>query len=266
MVKPKVALALGGGSARGLAHIGVIKVLLKNDIPIDIISGTSIGALIGGFYAYELDIDKIEDIALSTTNKKMLELLDPFFNGGLIKGEKIENFLNDHLGGCKFEKLKIPLIVTSTDLHTGDSVYFDKGDLVRAIRASISIPLIFSPIKFKDKYLIDGQVSEPVPVTAAIKKGADFVIAVNLDGQKSFKRGIKSPSMSYVMNKTTKILLYQLSKSNSEKADVVIDPLIEYYRFVNFSDAKNFIKRGEAAAKKAVPKIKKLLAEFERKN
>lgn len=262
MVKPKVALALGGGSARGLAHIGVIKVLLKNDVPIDIISGTSIGSIIGGFYAYKKDIDEIEDIALKITNKKMFELLDPFFRGGLIKGEKIETFLDEHLGGAKFDDLKIPLIVVASDLNTGAPVYFDKGDLVKAIRASISIPLIFSPVKFEDKFLIDGQVSEPVPVNAALKKKADVVIAVNLDGERSFKQSVKNPSISDVMNKTSKILLYQLSRSNSEKADVIINPIVEYYRFINFSDAKKFIKRGEEAAMKALPEIKKVLDKF----
>lgn len=259
MRKPKVALALGGGTARGLAHIGVIKVLVEKKVPIDFITGTSIGAIVGSFYAKNLDVFEVERFALENGNKRIVELLDPSFRFGLIRGRKIERFLKKHLGEISFKDLKIPLITVCSDLGSGESVYFSRGDLIKAIRASISIPLVFSPVEHHGRVLVDGHLSEPVPVSAAINHGADVVIAVNLDYKKKLKSDVSALSFRQVANRSTKILLYQLSKSNAEKADVVIAPDIDFYKFADFSSAKNYIEKGEVAARQAMPEIKKVL-------
>lgn len=261
MKKPKVALALGSGTARGLAHIGVIKVFVENKIPIDLITGTSMGALVGSFYAYSLNIHEIERLALKTNNKALFTMLDPSFRSGLIKGEKIEDFLKNYLKSSKFSKLKIPFVCVACDIKTGNAVYFHKGDLIKSIRASISIPLIFTPVLHNKKVLVDGGLTEPVPVKAAKKFGADIVFAVNLDSDKKIRKEVE-PSLKRVAYRTTEILLYQLSKHNADMADVVISPHISHYESVNFSDAKKFIEEGERAAKKALPKIKKVLKDF----
>ena len=261
MKKPKIALALGGGSARGLAHLGVLKVLEKHNIPIHIIAGTSIGAIVGSLYAKEKDTNKLEELAVITNNRRVISLLDFSFQSGLISGKKIMNYLKEELQGETFKDLKIPLIIVSTNLKTGEPVYFHKGNLLTAIRASISIPLVFSPVIYNKQILVDGQLSEPVPVSAALSQGADIVIAVNLDSEERMSKDIK-PSFKEVANKTTKILLYQLSKSNSEKADVVISPGLDYRSSISFSEAKNFIKKGEQAAEKQIPKIKALIKNF----
>lgn len=260
MKKPVVALALGSGIARGLAHIGVIKVLSENKIPINLITGTSMGAMIGAFYAKKLNIYDIETLAVKTNKKDLFRMLDPSFRGGLIKGKKIEIFLEKYLESSKFSKLKIPLVVVACDIKTGKPVYFSKGNIIKAIRASISIPLVFNPVKYKKTVLVDGALTEPVPVTAAKNFGADIVIAVNLDSESKIKKS--STSVRNVASRSTEILLYQLSKHNSEMADIVIYPNIGYYKSVDFSDAKKFIEQGEIAARKALPKIKKVLKEF----
>ncbi|MCC7574245.1 patatin-like phospholipase family protein [Candidatus Woesearchaeota archaeon] len=262
MKKPVVALALGAGSARGLAHIGVVKVLEKNNIPIDLITGTSMGAIIGAFYAKNKDILDVERIALSINNKKLFKLLDPSLSMGFFRGNKVINFLKDNLGDVEFKDLKIPLVVVATNTRNGESVYFDRGDLVNAIRGSISIPLLFSPYSYKGLSLIDGHLSEPVPVNAALSKKPDVVIAVNLDSKK-YLRNDMSPSFGGIAKRTVRILFYHLSKSISEKADVVISPDIDIDYFASFSEASHIIKQGELAAKKALPSIRKVLREFE---
>lgn len=262
MKKPVIALALGGGSARGLAHIGVIKVLEENNIPINLITGTSMGAIVGGFYCYKKNIVEIENIALSISNRKMFNLLDPSFKHGFFGGKKIVKFLEAHLSHVDFNDLKIPLVVVATDINSGDAVYFEKGDLTDAIRASISVPLVFSPLNIDGKFLVDGHLSEPVPVNAALSKRPDIVIAVNLDSMRSANT-LMTPSLGGIAKKTARILLYQLSQSNSERADVVISPDIEFTRFASFSEAKDLIRKGELAALDALPEIKKLMKNYE---
>ncbi len=262
MKKPKVALALSGGAARGLAHIGVIKVLEKNNIPIDIITGTSMGSVIGAFYATNPNIKEIEKIALDTNNLKVFRLLDSSFNGGFIKGDKIEKFLLENLKNKSFNKLKIPLTIVASDLNSGESFYFNQGNIIKAIRASISIPLIFSPIPYKNKLLVDGYLSEPLPVKAAIKSGADIIIAVNLFSKKDSNKKVKELSMGNIAKKTTHIMLAHLSKYNAEMADVVITPNLGYNHFTDFSNPKKLIKDGEIAARKALPQIQKLILDF----
>ncbi len=261
MKKPVVALALGSGTARGLAHIGVIKVFVENKIPVDLISGTSMGALIGGFYSNSLDIYEIERLALKTDNKALFKMLDPSFRSGLIKGKKIEVFLKSYLKSSRFSKLNIPFVCVACDIKKGAPVYLSKGDLIKSIRASISIPLVFTPVVYNNRVLVDGALTEPVPVNAAKAFGADIVFAVNLDSDKKVKKDVE-PSLRRVASRTTEILLYQLSKQNSDMADVVISPNIGYQKFVSFSDAKNFIREGEIAAKKALPEIRRVLKKY----
>jgi NTE family protein len=161
----KIGLALGCGGARGLAHIGVIKTLVKNNIPIDYIAGSSIGALIGSLYAATLDILQVEKWFLELTYKDLIKvLLDPSLHSGLIKGEKFINFLQSKIGVRKIEELKIPFRAVATDLFTGKAVVFKKGDLGLAIRSSCAVPFLFSPVISGDKCLVDGGISMPVPV------------------------------------------------------------------------------------------------------
>jgi len=178
----KIGLALGGGSARGLAHVGVILALEAYNIPIDIIAGTSIGSIIGGLYASGATIEQLEEVALSIKKSKTLFLIDPVFpHSGLISGDRIEKMLNQFAIKDKtFDDLKIPFAAVATEIENGAEVIINQGKLIDAVRASISIPGIFTPVKYQDYYLVDGGVVNPVPVDVVQMMGADIIIAVSL--------------------------------------------------------------------------------------
>ena len=180
----KIGLALGSGAARGLAHIGVLEVLTKEGIPIDMIVGTSAGAGVGALYARGLDIDwvKKETLALATNWTKIAPLIDPSLpKTGLIKGKKIKDLLAYYIGGnIKFSDLKIPFACIATDIDTGEEVVIERGSVPEALRASISVPTIFTVVKWEGRYLVDGGLVNPVPVSVVKRMGADFVIAVNV--------------------------------------------------------------------------------------
>jgi len=178
----KIGLALGSGSARGLAHVGVILALEAYNIPIDIIAGTSIGSVIGGLYASGATIRQLEEVALSIKKSKTLFLIDPVFpHSGLISGDRIEKMLNQFAIKDKtFDNLKIPFAAVATDVESGAEVILNQGKVIDAVRASISIPGIFTPVKYQDYYLVDGGVVDPVPVDVVQMMGADIIIAVSL--------------------------------------------------------------------------------------
>lgn len=177
----KVGLVLGSGSAKGLSHIGVLKYLEEAEIKIDFIAGSSIGAMIGGAYAAGISINEIEDIALKTDLASSVKYFLPTISkSGLISGTKVKEFLRDIVGDIEIENLKIPFTATATDIFTGQEINFNKGNLVEAIRASISVPVIFQPVIHGDQILVDGGLSNPLPINVAREMGAGFIIAVNV--------------------------------------------------------------------------------------
>lgn len=184
--KKKVGLVLGSGGAKGLSHIGVIKFLEELDVKIDFIAGASIGALIGGAYASGLSIKEIEDIALETDLTSTAKLFSPGFGkSGLVTGSKVQEFLTSKLGNKNIEDLKIPFTAVATDIITGQEIHFNKGDLVEAIRASISIPIVFQPVIRNNIVLVDGGLVNPVPINVVREMGADHIIAVNILSSKN---------------------------------------------------------------------------------
>ncbi|MHB9019839.1 MAG: patatin-like phospholipase family protein [Minisyncoccota bacterium] len=254
--RPKIGLALGSGGSKGLAHIGIIKVLEKNNIPIDFIAGSSIGAMVGGFYATGLNIKRIEEIALDTSWRDLISLIDPHLKQGLIGGEKVKTFIDKYINGKQFKDCKIPFIAVATDLKTGDIVVLNKGDLSSAIRASISIPLVFKPIELNNRVLVDGGLSAPVPVEIVRKMGADLVIAVNLD--KHYHDGDWKPGWYDVMNDSLSILRHHLATSNVSTADMAIDVNIDTYWY-QFTNGQDKISAGEKAMEKTLPQLKELI-------
>ncbi|MEA3328129.1 MAG: patatin-like phospholipase family protein [Candidatus Omnitrophota bacterium] len=180
--KPKIGLALGSGAARGLAHVGVLKALTEEDISIDMIAGSSMGALIGACYAREGKIDDFEEIVLKIGWKQLARLADPnlaLLFKGVIHGKKVKELLTPLIGNIEFKDLKIPLAVVAADANTGEEVIIKKGSVIEAVRASISIPAIFTPVKIKGRFLMDGGVVNPIPVSVVKNMGATFVIACN---------------------------------------------------------------------------------------
>ncbi|MCK4528592.1 patatin-like phospholipase family protein [candidate division WOR-3 bacterium] len=177
----KIGLALGSGAARGFAHIGVLKVFDEEKIPIDFIAGTSIGALIGAIYASGISAREIEEIVLNLDRKKTTSLFTPTIPySGLVEGKRITEFIKSIIGNPNIEDLKIPFAAIATDVMSGREVIFTKGSTVEAVRASISIPGIFTPCKYNGNFLADGGLVNPLPVNCVREMGADFIIAVNV--------------------------------------------------------------------------------------
>ena len=261
--KKKVALVLGSGGARGLAHVGVIKALIKNKVPIDLIVGSSSGALIGGLYASWGNIDLLEKMVREVTYKDMVEVLvDPTWGGGLIKGGKTLDFLKKLFNSNKIEDLNIPFAAVATDVNTAETVVFKKGDISEAVRASISVPLVYSPFLVDKKLLVDGGVSCPVPVEVAREMGAKIIIAVNLDGvyfSGDNHKGKISNSTIDILKDSYFALRYNLAKKEIREADVVIEPVMKYVTDFDFIKGVEAINAGEEAAEKIMRKIKRLL-------
>jgi NTE family protein len=260
--KLKIGLALGGGGARGLAHIGVIKILEKNNISIDFISGTSMGAMIGSFYASSKDIEKLEKTAKTTDWKKLASLIDPSLKEGIIEGKKVYNFIREQIGDVSFSELSISFSAISTDLKTGKSVMFKQGkDVASAVRASISLPLIFKPVEIGGKILADGGLSMPVPVDAVKDMGADIIIAVDLDTNNLPNNYKKVDKFSFykIANNSINILRYNLAFYNSKDANIIVLPKLDGFGMGDFHKADKIIKSGETAMKKNMAKLKKLL-------
>jgi NTE family protein len=268
----KIGLALGSGGARGIAHIGVIKALTEAGIPIHMIAGTSMGALVGACYAADKQISFLEDIAIKSNLRKMAQLLDPkltLLSAGILHGGRVENFLKSIMGDRQIEDCKIPYSAIATDIRTGKEVILNKGPLLKAVRASISIPFVFVPVKYGSAYLVDGGTINPVPANVVRSMGATFIIAVNvlndvkkrrhfgLTGEKKFD---KPPSSFNTMIQSIYIMEYQIIKASILKADIIIEPDIGYIEAFEFHRGPEAIEAGYSAALAVIPEIQKLLS------
>ncbi len=249
---------------RGLAHIGVIKTLIKYDIPIDFISGSSIGAWVGAHYALYKDIDKTEELTVGKKKEKLLSFLEPSLSGGLIRGGKVEALLDGWLGISYFKEVKIPLKIVATDLVRGEPVVFDSGRLGFAVRASMAIPGLFAPIKHGDKILVDGGVSNPVPDDIVRAMGADIVIAINLDnsqGQELFDEN--NLKLNKIAMRSAEVMRHYLSQYSIKNADIIIQPKLKKYsswRGYFMGDVGSEIVRvGAEETEQFIPHIKKLI-------
>lgn len=188
--RPVLGLALGGGAARGFAHIGVIRVLVEAGYDVDVIAGTSIGAVVGGCYIAGR-LDDIEDWARSLTKRRVLNFLDLNFGGsGLMSGTKLALMLQNGLEGVQIENLRIPFVAIATEIGPGHEIWLTRGNLVTAMRASYALPGIFEPVRIGGRWLMDGALVNPVPVSAARALGARAVIAVNLNGELTGRGGV----------------------------------------------------------------------------
>ncbi|MDH5369320.1 MAG: patatin-like phospholipase RssA [Gammaproteobacteria bacterium] len=201
--QPKIGIALGSGSARGWAHIGIIQELSKLGLKPDIIAGSSIGAFVGAAYASN-KIDELEQWVKTLTWKKILNYIDfTVVGGGFIQGEKLIEFVGNHIEENSIELLPRQFGAVATDLNTGREIWFQKGDMLEAVRASITIPGVFTPVKVDGRWLVDGGLSNPVPVSLCRAMGADVVIAVNLNGDIVGKHNRKNNHQNKNSDKTS---------------------------------------------------------------
>ncbi len=177
--KPKIGFVLGAGSARGWAHIGVLRALLEAGIKPDLIAGCSVGALVGAAFAAGR-LDQLEAWALSLDWKRLLKLMDFGLRGGLIKGKRVREVFREQFAECEFSELEVPFAAVATDLHSGQEIWLREGRVSTAIGASIAVPGLFQPVQHEDRYLVDGSVVNPIPVSLCRAMGADIVLAVDL--------------------------------------------------------------------------------------
>ncbi len=253
--RPRVGLALGGGFARGIAHIGVLKVLQENKIPIDCIAGTSVGGLIAAAYACGSPLKELERQASATRFKDFARWTLSWL--GLASNERLESYLHKFCTVCRFEQMKIPLAIAATDLGTGEPVYFTTGELGQPLRASCAYPGLFLPVEYDGRVLVDGFLAAPVPVDAVRQMGAEVVIAVYLE---SSPLDEKPKNMADVIWRSFSIMQRHAVENWRQKADVIIQPDVQPFVWDDFVKTPQLIAAGEAAARQALPRIRAALA------
>ncbi|OSI11026.1 patatin-like phospholipase family protein [Neisseria canis] len=259
--KPKaiIGLALGGGAAKGFAHIGVIKVLKQQNIPVNVVTGTSAGAIVGSLYASGMSPDRLELEAEILSQADLVDLT--LSTRGIIKGEKLQNYINRKVGNRPLQNLPVKFAAIATDFNSGKSVAFNTGNTGQAVRASASIPNIFLPAEIGKRQYVDGGLSAPVPVTAAREQGANFVIAVDISA-KPAKLENGSGFFDY-LDQSLNIMSAPALEYQLRQANVVIKPQVQKLGSVGGFDQKaQAIKLGEQAALAALPEIKKKLAAY----
>jgi NTE family protein len=254
-MKPaKIAVVLGAGSSKGFAHIGVLKILESNKIPIHMIVGTSVGSVVGCLYAYGYDAFQLQKLSFSVEKADIVDLVIP--ENGFIKGEKLEEWVNKTLKYTPIEKLKIPFYAVAADIQSGQEVAFGKGSTGMAVRASCSIPGVFRPVKIGERMYVDGGVVSPVAVEVAKKFGADVVIAVDISAgaERTFPENTVE-----TMLQSFNIMYSKLASIQICKADVVIAPKVGYIGSADFSKRHEAILEGEKAALEVLPKIMQIV-------
>lgn len=297
-MKPRLGLALGSGSARGWAHIGVIRALAEAGYVPDIVAGCSIGAFVGAAYA-DGDLDKLEQWVRGLAWKEVLGLLDVSFSGGLIKGEKLFDFFQRHFVDHDFASLSMPFACVATDLASGREIWLREGSVASAVRASLAVPGLFAPVVRDDLLLVDGGLVNPVPVSLCRAMGADMVIAVDLGStrmgghpppkpepaavveasaddaepgwitrwRKSFSRprlsnGELLPSMAGVLSTSIHIMQMRIARSRlaGEPADVLLTPRLGQLALMDYHRGTEAIEEGRAAVIRMLPSIEHALS------
>ncbi|MBS3921500.1 MAG: patatin-like phospholipase family protein [Deltaproteobacteria bacterium] len=250
----KIALVLGAGASKGFAHIGVLKILETNKIPVHMIVGTSVGSVIGSFYAYGLNAFELQKLSFSIEQKDIVDLTIP--ENGFIKGEKLEEFVNRTLKNTPMEKLKIPFYAIAIEIQNGQETVFGRGNTGQAVRASCSIPGVFRPVKIGDKVYVDGGVVSPVAVDAAKRLGADVVLAVDISASAE-----RTPPRNTIetLLQSIDIMYSKLAATQLAQADVVIRPKVGYIGSSDFSKKHEAVLEGEKATIEVMPRILEII-------
>jgi len=252
---PAIGVALGGGFARGIAHIGVLKVLEQEGIPIRAVAGTSVGALIGAAYCSGLSIQELEEVAHKVRFTTFARWTLSRY--GFATNDRMVTFLTRTLKCKTFEELRIPLGVTATDFNTGEGVVFHSGSIIDPVRASCAYPGMFLPVEIRGRYLVDGMLSYPVPTRPLREMGADRVLAVHLKG--TWANGGPPRHLFDVIGQSFAIAQDAMSSMWKESADLVIEPNVAGFAYDDFKRADDLIHAGEVAMRKALPEVRKWL-------
>jgi NTE family protein len=254
--KPRIALVLGGGAARGFAHVGVIRALEQERIPIDLVVGTSVGSLIGAIYAADQDSLDLEWTAFKLEKDDLLDygVLTAVMGMGFARGDKLEEFVKNRVKVANIEELKIPFAAVATDLNWGTKVVLDTGSVARAVRASSAIPGVFQPVQHLGKLLVDGGVVDNLPISVARAKGADLVIAVDIGENVGNTR---ITNLVDVMVQATNIMFALNVERSKRDADVLIAPAVGDVAMLDFTQKKRCMQAGMEAGRLAAPAIRR---------
>lgn len=255
---PKLGLALGGGAARGFAHIGVLQVLEEEGIKPSLVVGTSAGSVVASFYASGKTGQQLQWLADTMDETQFTDWANPFSGRGILRGEALGKYINSQLNGMKIEDMKLPLGIVATDLRTGDGILFRRGDVATAVRASSAVPSVFEPVQIAGKDFVDGGLVSPVPVRYARQMGADLVLAVDISSR---PEDAKTTDMLKVLLQTFSIMSKSISQLELTQADVVVRPALPDIGSTEFSARKKSIEAGRAAMKQAMPQLRALLAQ-----
>ena len=252
---PAIGVALGGGFARGIAHIGVLKVLEEEGIPIAAVTGTSVGALIGACYCSGLSCEEMDKVARSVRFTTFARWTISRF--GFASNDRMVEFLSRTLKVKTFEEFKIPLGVTATDFNNGEGVVFHSGSIIDPVRASCAYPGMFLPVEIRGRYLVDGMLSHPVPTRPLREMGAERVIAVHLKG--TWAKGGAPRHLFDVIGQSFAIAQDAMSSLWRDAADLVVEPDVAGFGYDDFKRADDLVKSGEAAMRTALPQVRKWL-------
>jgi NTE family protein len=251
--RPRVGLALAGGFARGIAHIGVLRILREAGIPIDVVSGTSVGALIGAAYCSGTPLEEMERIGATTTFADFGRWTPSWL--GLATNQRLEKFLARFTPVNTFEEMSTPLAIAATDISAGVSVYYTRGPVALPLRASCAYPGLFVPIQFEGRTLVDGFLTAPVPLEGALLLGADLVIAVYLEAG-----NLEQPrTFTDVLSRSFTILQRHSDLAWRQQADVIIEPDVTPFVWDDFTKTPEMVAAGEAAALAALPQIRAVI-------
>lgn len=250
----RIAVVLGAGAAKGFAHIGVLKVLESQKIPIHMIVGTSAGSFVGSLYAYSHDAFKLQTMSFAIEKDHVVDLMLP--DNGFIRGEKLEAYINRQLKGATIEKLAIPFYAVATDIQSGQEMVFGSGNTGRAVRASCSVPGVFKPVNIFGRMYVDGGVVSPLAVDVAKRYGADVIIAVDI----ASAIGGEAPQGTLdTILQSIGIMYAKISAIQRLKADVVITPKVGTIGSSDFSKRHEAVLEGEKAAQAALPAIMEII-------
>ena len=256
---PAIGIALGGGFARGIAHVGVLKVLEQEGIPVRVVAGTSVGALIGAAYCSGVTVDELHEMAHNVRFTTFARWT--LSRCGFASNDRMISFLTRFLKVKTFEELRIPLGVTATDFNTGEGVVFHSGSIIDPVRASCAYPGMFLPVQMRGRYLVDGMLSHPVPTRPLREMGAERVLAVHLKG--TWANGGPPRHLFDVIGQSFAIAQDAMSAVWREAADLVIEPDVAGFAYDDFKRADDLVRVGEAAMKNALPEVRKWLATAE---
>ena len=252
-VPPKLGLALGGGAARGFAHIGVIQVLEEAGLRPDFVAGTSAGSVVAALYASGKTGAQLQQIGESMEEAAITDWTLPVFNSGVLRGDALAKYVNQQVGGRAIENMTVPLGIVATDLYSGEMMVFQRGDTGMAVRASSAVPAIFQPVKISGRSYVDGGLVSPVPVRAARRMGAQVVLAIDITSPPDSSG---SDNTITVLLQTASIMGKSINAFELKEADVVVRPDLRAVSSADFSSRKKAIEAGRRAMLELLPQLR----------